>query len=1430
MVRQRQPGHRQRGAGTVSVSKEDTIRQGVMCKEWQRTPMQLLQEFCHSKKRRNAFYARARSKDAAKFRMRCVLPDVKDSSKDLSFCPEQEFDTQDDAKHCAALLALKHVEPLRPHERKLPDPYRSLWLSLDSQEKVEAKTIVNRNSDKQQENLTPRVEKETMMETITLPTLDIWGTETEEITKKANSSEKTVKLTMDRQFASHKAFESAKLAQMQAKNKKQRARDNRDRANRPKSVMMSVQCRELIENVLRLLNEEELGKKTMQMATRVDENQQEEMEQGDREKTRQRLKGMGFTASQIQKALDNCNATSTSDEAPMVALLDWLCLHIPEGELPMAFNPEGSQLDVVLTSFQTSRTTVFVQRLMKFGYDRQDAVSVATAFVEEHFALCEEEFKTPTLKTLFALLEMLFPYVQSYFGLKTRVEPIEAMELLFEQRQDELMALESIYDDKLQITVLDDVFKSQLLEFKVSDSLRLFICLSRTSMYPFEFPLVALTSTELLHEPHLLAACGKALQSCARMLGDPMLYDIVVSIDAYFQDAKRLATSLPRIRLIKPIVAPRISEFDTIVEAVPKKSILPRNKERPFKKLATKSISKRVDMEHTRKISGKLLQLRNAKDRQQLYTQMLATRAKLPAAKEAFQVIECVQNNQVVLVCGATGCGKTTQIPQFILDDYITRGVGGECSIICTQPRRIAALGVATRVAQERCEAIGDVVGYQIRLEAKKSSHTRLLFCTTGVLLRRLLHDRQLADISHVIVDEVHERNVDTDFLLSILRDLLPQRPAMRVILMSATMNADLFVTYFTSKKTSPCPVVTIPGFTYPVAIHFIDTILEDTQYKVPTHLLKAKKVKKVNGDTHEKKAPFEMTFRELAAHIDDTQLDYDLIVHLVQYLVTTKSRTHGAILIFLPGTAEIKRLIQMLTHGDEMLSSKIWALPLHGSLSGSDQAKVFQSPPTGKSKVIVSTNIAETSITINDITAVIDSGKVKEMVYDHRSRRSQLLDCWASRAACDQRKGRAGRVQAGTCYRLFSRERFAVLEAQLSAEIHRVSLEQVCLQVKTLNLGSIKGFLSKAIEPPCDDAIDAAIQALVDISAFQRMDMVDDNSSGSHTEDLCTERVVLTPLGNHLAMLPLDARIGKFLVYGSILRCIEPVAIIAACISSRSPFVMSMSDPNLRAKQDALKKKVGGSWKSDHLLLWKIVEEYARLRGQKLQRGFCRDGGLLYDSMESIVELQQQYLQQLATIGFYDATSANQLNENATAPRIIKAALCAGLYANVAQVVYPEQKYFQAAHGVIEKDYNAQAIRYFVPSGSDPRHRERVFLHPSSCNFTQNKYDSPWLVYTELVQTSKVFIRESTMVNSYALLLFGGQLEVLHEKNLLVLDDMIHFHAVARIGVLIKSIRQHLDHLLMEKIANPTVDIAQSELVTAISILLKSEGMYAAA
>lgn len=628
-------------------------------------------------------------------------------------------------------------------------------------------------------------------------------------------------------------------------------------------------------------------------------------------------------------------------------------------------------------------------------------------------------------------------------------------------------------------------------------------------------------------------------------------------------------------------------------------------------------------------------------------------------------------------------------------------------------------------------------------------------------------------------------------------------------------------------------PVMHIPGFTYPVKTYYLEDMVTSFAYQLPSCMLNKKT--QASAD----KSLSDYTMQELVAQVDRTKIDYGLILHMVNYLVRKRKRgsdkvsighegldySGGAILIFLPGQSEIKRMIDLLLDAVETtLHKDVWVVPLHGNLSPRDQAMVFQSPPEGKVKVIVSTNVAETSITVNDVTVVIDSGRVKEMSYDCLQRRSKLTQCWTSKASCQQRQGRAGRVQAGYCFRIFSNAHYDQLEPQVSAEIHRTSLQQVCLQIKALGFPSIRTFLKNVIEPPLCQAIDAAISELIEIGAMNLSETSQDSDS-----------MELTPLGKHLGMLPLDARIGKFLIYGSVLGCVSASVTIAACISSKSPFCSTAGNPSLQEKHQELKRSVGGdNWKSDHLLHWMVIERFLTLSKatQTQKRSFCREYAVSFEALEAITDLRQQYLMHLETIGFYSQKDRHRYNINASVPRIIKAALCAGLYGNVVQVFYPRKKYTQTAHGVLTEEPEANQVRYFVSTKRhqhtqpDEKQLERVYLHPSSCNFKQSNFESPWILYTELIQTSRLFARDTTMINPYALLLFGGKLEVQHSKNILVIDNWIHFAAVARIGVLIKAIRKQLDAYLEKKVANPSLEIGDTDLLHAIMHLLKTEGM----
>lgn len=708
-------------------------------------------------------------------RVRCVLPDDKNSAKDLKFCPMQDFDSLDEAKHCAALLAFKYIEPQRPLERKLPDPYRELWLSMAApgEDAAPKKGFV---SKKAAAIAARKATAPTAALVVTAApyagddggedAMDLWGnTPDSPVADDAGPVKKfPTELTADRYFASQADFEKAKLERQQERNKKQRQRENRERANVHKQVFMSAACRDMIEQVLRTLGTITSGSAggddSHAGGDAVAEDDEDKVARDEfYERVSKQLRKIGFQQTHIQGALQVCKKDSDhSDDEFMTIILDWLCLNVPEGDLPKGFNPEGTQLDVVLTTAgdkkqneQVAMSPVLVQRLMKYGYDRCDAVVVANAHLRTHPDDAGNE--SPSPEVMFALLRDLYPHQLKHFEVeltKAANGTLPDDEEIAAQRQDELFALEAIYDDRFEAQVLSS--GTQLLVLQVSDDVQLEIFLPTTSKYPFELPIIGLTTTNPAVLPFLLFTCGSVLKSCSGMLGEPMIYDICVAVDTILGECTK-KTKVPKIVLLEHASSTKTPKKKAMPPPAPvaaaggKKNGNNNSQMKKAKKRQNGNFERKVDVEAVKRMSDKLYQLRQSKDRKPEFQQMQRARAKLPAGAEKENVMQYLKHNQVVLVCGATGCGKTTQVPQFILDEYIDNNRGGECQIICTQPRRIAAIGVATRVAQERCEEIADIVGYQIRMDAKKSANTRLLFCTTGVLLRRLLSDRTLSGV-----------------------------------------------------------------------------------------------------------------------------------------------------------------------------------------------------------------------------------------------------------------------------------------------------------------------------------------------------------------------------------------------------------------------------------------------------------------------------------------------------------------------------------------------------------------------------------------------------------------------------------------------------------------------------------------------------------
>ncbi|KAG2686729.1 hypothetical protein I3760_09G021100 [Carya illinoinensis] len=736
---------------------------------------------------------------------------------------------------------------------------------------------------------------------------------------------------------------------------------------------------------------------------------------------------------------------------------------------------------------------------------------------------------------------------------------------------------------------------------------------------------------------------------------------------------------------------------------------------------------------------------------------MLSFREKLPAFKVKSEFLKAVAENQVLVVSGETGCGKTTQLPQFILEDEIFCLRGADCSIMCTQPRRISAISVAARIASERGESLGETVGYQIRLEAKRSAQTRLLFCTTGVLLRQLVQDPELTGVSHLLVDEIHERGMNEDFLLIILNDLLPRRPDLRLILMSATINADLFSKYFGN-----APIIHILELTFPVAEFFLEDVLEKTRYNIKSEFDNVEGNSRRRRQQDSKKDPLMELFEDV--NIDSyyknfststrksleawsgSQLDLGLVEATIEYIC--RHEGDGAILVFLMGWDDISKLLDKVK-GNSFLGdpSKFLVLPLHGSMPTLNQREIFDRPPPNKRKIVLATNIAESSITIDDVVHVIDCGKAKETSYDALNKLACLLPSWISKASAHQRRGRAGRVQPGICYRLYPKMiHDAMVQYQLP-EILRTPLQELCLHIKSLQLGTVGSFLAKALQPPDTLAVQNAIELLKTIGAVDDMEE-------------------LTPLGCHLCTLPLDPNIGKMLLMGSIFQCLNPALTIAAALAHRDPFILPI---NRKEEADAAKRYFAGDSCSDHIALLKAFEGWKDAKRKGKERAFCWANFLSPVTLQMMEDMRMQFLDLLSDIGFVDKSRGpNAYNQYSHDLEMVCAILCAGLYPNVVQC----------------QRRGKRTAFYTKEVG-------KVDIHPASVNAGVHQFPLPYMVYSEKVKTTSIYVRDSTNISDYALLLFGGNLIPSKTgEGIEMLGGYLHFSASKSV---LELIRVHL-------------------------------------
>uniref|UniRef100_A0A8C4NIM8 ATP-dependent RNA helicase TDRD9 n=1 Tax=Dicentrarchus labrax TaxID=13489 RepID=A0A8C4NIM8_DICLA len=482
----------------------------------------------------------------------------------------------------------------------------------------------------------------------------------------------------------------------------------------------------------------------------------------------------------------------------------------------------------------------------------------------------------------------------------------------------------------------------------------------------------------------------------------------------------------------------------------------------------------------------------------------------LPITKNREELISLIENNSVVIIRGATGSGKTTQLPQYILDHYNEKNA--LCNIVVTQPRKLGATSIARWVATQRKCTLGSLVGYQVGLEKMATEHTRLIYMTTGVLLQKLVSAKCLTEYSHIFVDEVHERAEEMDFLLLVLRKLLHSNsPYVKIILMSATINCRQFAEYFGTQirgKMNPAYVFEVEGAPYAIEEFYLDDLHRLFSCRLP--------------------------------HTDDPHITvemYNLAISLIQSFDEMEggrtSSERGSVLVFLPGIHEIKYMHEALA---KLFHKRLQVYPLHSTVTLEEQNGVFLLPVPGYRKVILSTNIAESSVTVPDVKYVIDFCLARHMVCDQDTNYQSLRLTWASKTNCNQRRGRAGRVSKGYCYRLVTKAFWRnEIPEYMIPDMLLAPLATIMLKVKLLDMGDPRSILSTALSPPNLGDIVRTVLQLKEMGALSaKSDGRGQNEDGE-----------LTFLGRVLAHLPVDLYLGKMVVLGHIFGCLDECLII---------------------------------------------------------------------------------------------------------------------------------------------------------------------------------------------------------------------------------------------------------------------------------------------
>lgn len=616
------------------------------------------------------------------------------------------------------------------------------------------------------------------------------------------------------------------------------------------------------------------------------------------------------------------------------------------------------------------------------------------------------------------------------------------------------------------------------------------------------------------------------------------------------------------------------------------------------------------------------------------------TQKSLPVYPFKQDLIDAIREHQVLIIEGETGSGKTTQIPQFLHHAGFTKN---DMKIGCTQPRRVAAMSVASRVAEEMGYKLGNEVGYSIRFEDCTSERTMIKYMTDGMLLREFLGEPDLASYSVMIIDEAHERTLHTDVLFGLVKDIARFRPDLKLLISSATLDAEKFSEFF-----DDAPIFRIPGRRFPVDIYYT-------------------------------KAP-EADYLDAA------------VVSVLQIHVTQPS---GDILVFLTGQEEIETANEMLQERTKKLGSKIKELiilPIYANLPSDMQSKIFEPTPPGARKVILATNIAETSLTIDGIKYVIDPGFCKQNSYNARTGMESLIVTPISKASSNQRAGRAGRVSAGKCFRLYTAWAYKhELEDNTVPEIQRTNLGNVVLLLKSLGINDLIHF--DFMDPPPHETLVLALEQLYALGALNH-------------------RGELTKLGRKMAEFPVDPMLSKCILASEQYKCAKEILTICAMLSVNNAVFYRPKDKVVHADTARVNFfRPGG----DHLTLLNVYDQWEETA---FSTQWCYENFIQHRSMKRARDIRDQLEGLMERVEI-------EISTNPGDSVAIRKAITAGFFYHTAR---------------LDKGGNYKTVKY----------HQTVLVHPNSSMFE----DRPkWLIYHELVFTTKEFMRQVIEIDNAWLL-----------------------------------------------------------------------------